>query len=214
MISLREWQLTQKSFKNLIVQASTVDGLDRMQPFPIGMQYSYCYNFRKGDCIQIGQHDKTVMCAINPKTDANRRPRGINRQFIINKLYKNGIINNLIDHTQYFESLPSYKFIVSPEGNGIDCHRHYEELIAGCIPIIEYNSQIEEKYKNCPILYTKDYSEISEEYLIEKYNEMIYTNFDFSRLFLSNYENDTQQYIKMCGNFWIKKNTNKLWYIN
>jgi len=213
MISLREWQLTPKNFKNLIVQASSVEGLDRFQPFPIGMQYSYCYNFRKGDCIQIGHHDKTVMCAIIPNTDVYRRPGGINRQFILNNLHKNGITNRLIDHKQYFETLPSYKFVVSPEGNGIDCHRHYEALIAGCIPIIEYNTKIEEKYKNCPILYTTDYSEINEEYLIKKYNEMIDVPYDFSRLFLSHYDNDMQQYIKRCGNFWIKQKTNRLWYV-
>ena len=213
MTLLREWQSTPKSFKQLIVQASQIDGSDRCQSFPIGMQYSYCYNFKKGDSIQIGQHDKTVLCAINPKTDLYRRPEGINRQFIINNLHKKGITNKLIEHTHYFDALPSYKFIVSPEGNGVDCHRNYEAIIAGCIPIVEYNSQIEEKYKNCPILYTKDYSEINEEYLIKKYNEMIDTQFDFSRLFLSYYDNDTQQYIKRCGNFWIKKITNRLWYV-
>ena len=213
MCSLREWQLTSKYFKDLIVQASHIDGSDSWQPFPIGMQYSYCYNFKKGDSIQFGQHDNTVLCAINPTTDTSRRPCGVNRQFIVNNLNKNGIINSLIDHTQYFEILPSYKFIVSPEGNGLDCHRHYEALIAGCIPIIEYNAQIEEKYKNCPVLYTKDYSEISEDYLLEKYNEMVYTQYDFSRLFLSHYDDDMQQNIKGCGNYWTKKMTNRLWYI-
>lgn len=213
MFSLREWQRTKKNFKNLIVQSSSIDGLDGWQQFPIGMQYSYCYNFKKGVSIQIGQHDKTVMCAIKSNTDVDRRPEGINRQFIINNLHKNGITNTLTDHTQYFETLPSYKFVVSPEGNGIDCHRHYEALIAGCIPIIEYNTQIEEKYKNCPILYTTDYSEINEEYLIKKYNEMVDAPYDFSRLFLSHYDYDTRQNIKGCGNYWIKKMTNRLWYI-
>ena len=213
MSSLKEWQLTSKYFKDLIVQASPIDGSDSWQPFPIGMQYSYCYNFGKGDSIQFGQHDNTVLCAFDLNTDMHRRPCGVNRQFIVNNLNKNGIINSLIDHTQYFEILPSYKFIVSPEGNGLDCHRHYEALIAGCIPIIEYNAQIEEKYKNCPVLYTKDYSEISEDYLLEKYNEMVYTQYDFSRLFLSHYDDDMQQNIKGCGNYWTKKMTNRLWYI-
>lgn len=131
MSSLKEWQLTSKYFKDLIVQASPIDGSDSWQPFPIGMQYSYCYNFGKGDSIQIGQHDNTVLRAFDLNTDMRRRPCGVNSQFIVNNLNKNGIINSLIDHTQYFEILPSYKFVVSPEGNGLDCHRHYEALIAG-----------------------------------------------------------------------------------
>lgn len=38
----------------------------------------------------------------------------------------------------YFNSLSTYKFVISPEG--IDCHRHYEALLARCVPIIEHNS--------------------------------------------------------------------------
>jgi hypothetical protein len=212
MITLREWQLKTKPINDLIIQASSTDGQDRWQPFPIGMQFSYVYNYKKGDSIQIGQHDNTVLCAISSHTDQSRRPIGLNRQLFIHNLRNNDIVNNIINHNEYFETLPSYKFIISPEGNGIDCHRHYEALIAGCIPIIEYNDQIYEKYKDCPILYTKDYSEITEDYLIKKYNEMLDTRYDFSRLFLSFYDNDTQQYIKQCGNFWMNRCTNYVWY--
>ena len=62
------------------------------------------------------------------------------------------------------------------------------------------------------IFYNKDYSEITEEYLMKKYNEMLDTQYDFSKLFLSFYNNDTQQYIKKCGNFWMKRCTNSFWY--
>jgi hypothetical protein len=85
-------------------------------------------------------------------------------------------------------------------------------LFAGCIPIVEYNAIIEEKYNGCPILYTTDYSEITEEYLLQKYKEMIDETYDFSRLFLSYYDIAMQKTIKECGNFWMRKLTNKVWY--
>jgi hypothetical protein len=110
--------------------------------------------------------------------------------------------------------LPNYKFIISPEGNGIDCHRHYESLIAGCIPVIEYNPLIETKYKGCPVLYTRDYREINQEYLNIKYNEMIDQTYDFSKLFLSYYTEEQIKVIKNCGNYWTKKLANKIWYLN
>jgi hypothetical protein len=108
--------------------------------------------------------------------------------------------------------LPKYKFIISPEGNGIDCHRHYEALMAGCIPIIEDNELIREKYKGCPILYTKDYSEITKEYLESKYEEMKNKYYDFSRLFLNYYDDKTQIEIKNNGNYWGNRLTGKTWY--
>ena len=212
MITLREWQIKQKPINDLIFQASSTDGCDKPQPFPIGMNYSYIYNYQKGDLIQIGDHKNTVLCAISETTDIRRRPKGLNRKLFINNLNNNNIKNKLIDQNIYFDLLPSYKFIISPEGNGIDCHRHYEALIAGCIPIIEYNKLIENKYKKCPILFTKDYSEINEEYLLKKYNEMIDNYYDFSCLFLSYYNNKTQINIKKCGNYWINKITNTIWY--
>ena len=125
---------------------------------------------------------------------------------------KNGIQNNELHHEFYFTFLPSYKFVISPEGNGIDCHRHYEALLAGCIPIVEHNPLIEEKYKGCPILYTTDYSEITEEYLQQKYQEMLHTEYDFSRLFLSFYSDEEQKLIKQCGNYWLGQNRLPVWY--
>lgn len=202
--TLREWQKMDTDVPNLIVQASVIDGSDSEQPFPIGMGYKY-----KGQQMK-GLHDKTVMCAIVTETDKRRRPSGINRKEIVQTLEKNGIQNKLTD--TYFDDLPSYKFVVSPEGNGIDCHRHYEALIAGCIPIIEYNDHIQEKYQGCPILYTKDYTEINKEYLTKKYNEMIDTEYDFSRLMLDYYDEEKIKEIKKCGNFWMKSTTGKEWY--
>jgi hypothetical protein len=77
--------------------------------------------------------------------------------------------------------------------------------MAGCITIIEKNSLIEEKYKGCPILWTVDYSEITPEYLDHKYNQMIDAEYDFSRLFLSYYDRETQKLIKTSGNFWLNR---------
>jgi len=212
MYTLREWQNKSKNINDLIVQASVMDGSDSWQPFPIGMNYSYMYNYSKGYKIQLGDHSNTVLSCFSTHTDSSRRPTCKNRQSIMNNLINNNIHNMTLDPSDYFNILPDYKFVISPEGNGIDCHRHYEALIAGCIPIIEYNSMIEEKYKGCPILYTHDYSEITEEYLCQKYETMIDEIFDFSKLQLSYYNYDTQQYIKKCGNFWTTKLTNHRFY--
>ena len=205
LLYFSEWQKLYKDPYKLIVQASSICGGDLWMPFPIGMNWSYVKYFDNNPTWQIGSHDKLVLCAVNITTDKRRRPSGINREQIINTLGKNSIQNIKLERHVYFSSLPSYKFIISPEGNGIDCHRHYEALLAGCIPIIEYNEKIEEKYRGLPILYTKDYSEITPEYLENKYNEMANQQYDFSRLFLSYYSNEQQEEIRKCGSYWIKR---------
>lgn len=206
-MTLKEWQKEQKPVEDLIVQASAPDGSDSFLPFPIGMSYGY-----RADSSQLGSHENLVLCSYLNGTDNRRRPKGLNRRSIEVILQKNGIVNKTLEVRDYFSMLPSYKFVISPEGNGIDCHRHYEALIAGCIPIVEDHPGIREKYKGCPILFTKDYSEITFEYLENVYNSMIETEYDFSCLFLKHYSKDMQNYMKYIGNIWMQRLTGRIWY--
>lgn len=211
--SLYTWQNTYKDISGLIIQASASDGSDAWQPFPIGMSWPFAVHSHLKETLQFGTHSATVLCALKDVTDQYRRgSTQFNRKVFCRTLEKNGIQNNELHHEFYFTFLPSYKFVISPEGNGIDCHRHYEALLAGCIPIVEHNPLIEEKYKGCPILYTTDYSEITEEYLQQKYQEMLHTEYDFSRLFLSFYSDEEQKLIKQCGNYWLGQNRLPVWY--
>lgn len=213
-MTLRAWQQTYKDPKNFIVQASKQDGSDGWLTFPIGMGWQFASNYspERVKRWQQGSHQNAVLCAIQALSDSRRRPNGINRRTIVSNLERSGIKNVKLSGTDYFNDLPCYKFIISPEGNGIDCHRHYEALMAGCIPIIEDNYLVREKYRGCPILFTKDYSEINEFYLEQRYKEMIDQTFDFSRLFLSSYKLEDQIGIKHNGNYWVKKFCYKNWY--
>jgi hypothetical protein len=130
----------------------------------------------------------------------------------LSTLQQNNIHNLSLNPQDYFKNLSEYKFVISPEGNGIDCHRHYEALMAGCIPIIEDRPNIREKYKGCPILFTTDYSEITESYLSEQYEKMSKTIYDFSRLILQTYSEEEQNQIRDNGNYWSQRLSRKRWY--
>ena len=202
MFTLREWQRNPKHKPNLIVNASAVDGSDSPQPFPIGMCY-ICIKYQNLE-TQIGNHENTVFCGIRDYSDTNRRSKSNNRSTIIRTLSSNGIQNTILHSSEYFTSLPKYKFVISPEGNGVDCHRHYEALMAGCIPVVEESEHIRRVYGNCPILYTTDYSEITADYLMKKYDEMIDKTYDFSRLFISSYSSEERTEIKTNSSFWTQ----------
>jgi hypothetical protein len=214
-MKIDEWRNTIKEKKNMIVQASTIEeteGGDGLTEISIGMSYKFWSVYNNGNDeelykkYQIGEYNKLVMCAITETTDINRRKYNtINRKNIIKTLEKNGIINIKLNEIEYFNELTKNKFIISPEGNGIDCHRHYEAIMAGSIPIVEENEIIKKKYGNVPILYTKDYSEITEEYLIEKYNEIIKKDYDYNRMFITNIEETLREKTKKRGNYWMMR---------
>jgi hypothetical protein len=90
----------------------------------------------------------------------------------ITNVSRNGIIDvlqtNNIPHTHdynqpfytYIENLASHRFVLSPPGNGIDCHRTWESLYCGCIPIVLKN-QIYDDWKDLPILQVNSYTDIT-----------------------------------------------------
>ena len=213
-MTLTKWQQLEKPKSELLYNCSEFDRMnDEWVPFSIGLGWSIINNSSPLRDLQIGTHERLVFCAINTDTDQRRRGnQPICRRAIRDTLRHNGIENSYIPNPSYFNELPKYKFIISPEGNGIDCHRHYEALMAGCIPIIEDHEGIREKYKGCPVLFTKNYSEITPAYLEKTYSEMKDQVYDFSRLLLSSYSSEDQVQIRANGNYWSHRLCGRYWY--
>jgi hypothetical protein len=210
-MTLRAWQRLVKPEEELIVAASIQDGSDSWLPWPIGMTYTFSDYNGPLESVMLGPHNKTVLCAVSTATDRGRR-KIRNRASFVQNLAANGI-NNEYNANNYYMSLPSYKFVICPEGNGIDTHRLYETLMAGCIPIVERRPHIADKYRGCPILFTTDYSEINELYLRERYEDMIDKEYDFSALYLSTYSDEEQATIKANSDFWCSTFRVRKWYI-
>ena len=76
-----------------------------------------------------------------------------------------------VTNSKCYDILSEYKFILSPPGAGIDCHRTWEALYSGTIPII-ISSSINEIYTDMPVLIVNDWNEITEKLLKVKYNEI------------------------------------------
>jgi hypothetical protein len=57
-----------------------------------------------------------------------------------------------------------YAFVVSPHGNGLDCHRTWESLVLGNIVIVK-RSSLDPLYEGLPVVIVDDWREISTENL-------------------------------------------------
>lgn len=66
--------------------------------------------------------------------------------------------------TEFWEYLRKYKFIVSPLGNGTDCHRTWEAIVLGVVPIVK-KTYIYPLLKDFPILFVNSYDEVTESLL-------------------------------------------------
>ena len=75
--------------------------------------------------------------------------------------------NSNLPFEEYIGEMSDHLFTISPPGNGIDCHRTWESLYVGCIPIVIKNS-IYNQWQDLPILQVNDYSEVTNE-LLDKF---------------------------------------------
>lgn len=81
-----------------------------------------------------------------------------------------------------------YAFVISPHGGGLDCHRTWEALVLGCIPIIK-TSGLDPVFNDLPVLIVKEWSDINEDLLQTTINDFKNKEFKYDRLLLSYWVN-------------------------
>ncbi|KAJ3149604.1 hypothetical protein HDU89_003657 [Geranomyces variabilis] len=72
--------------------------------------------------------------------------------------------NPTLGHADFLASLKKARFVLSPPGNGIDCHRTWEAVAMGAIPIV-LSSTIDPLYEKAPVLVVNDFREVTPELL-------------------------------------------------
>lgn len=87
-----------------------------------------------------------VYCNFNPETNL------IERNKCLKSIYKNKLIfSKAINFNNYLSELKKSYFCLSPNGNGIDCHKTWEALYLKTIPVVTNSININ-FYRNFPIL--------------------------------------------------------------
>ena len=77
-----------------------------------------------------------------------------------------------------------YAFVVSPPGEGLDCHRTWEALCLGCIPIL-ISSPLDDLFEDLPVLIVSSWSDISQNLLDKTILEYKNRAFNMEKLKLS-----------------------------
>jgi hypothetical protein len=76
-----------------------------------------------------------------------------------------------------------YAFVTSPSGAGMDCHRTWEALALGCVPIVK-RSSMSDVFDGLPVLVVDDWSQVNPAYLQEQAKRLQEQVFDYSKLLL------------------------------
>ena len=173
-----------------IVAANAITFGNKVIPAPYGVQRRMNPN---DDRIEILKHYmekgfprtfRLLYVGINENSHEERK--GLNNLFITNPWAT--VETGRVDFETYLDHMRRCKFVLCPRGNAIDCHRNWETIYMRRVPVMKRTPLLEEMYKDYQVLFVDDYTEITEQLLLDN-NQMFIDaqTQDLSKLDLNNF---------------------------
>jgi hypothetical protein len=88
---------------------------------------------------------------------------------------------SIIPREQVWKRHEQHLFILSPPGNGLDCHRTWEAIILGGIPII-LSTPLDKLYQDLPVVIVKQWEEITLDNLYQWRTRILSRSFNLKKL--------------------------------
>lgn len=156
----------------------------KMHPIPIGIANNY-WPHGSVDTLNRIQKIANTLSKVNllyMNFQINNFP---NERAYVYKKFKNQrfcTIDTPLGFEAYLTKLAESKFVLSPRGYGLDCHRHWESMLMGAIPIIK-SSSLDVLFEDLPALIIHDWDEVTEEFLHQKWEEMSRKEYHLEKLY-------------------------------
>ena len=167
----------------------------KLIPIPIGLENRYCYHGNPNivlDAIKkLSYSPKKIALYLNISIWTCVRERSLVYNMFSKDPYCYTSSNK--QYQDYLQDLSESFFVLCPRGNGLDCHRTWESLYMGAIPIVK-SSAMDAAFDDLPVLIIKDWSEVTKEFLLNKYEEMSQKTFKNERLLMNYWINYINQY--------------------
>jgi hypothetical protein len=175
-LSGQEWEVSNLYPKNWLAQNSLVRDVS---PLPLGVTDNDIMEFDASHITKSKMLYKNFGIQNNPPERQlcdyhvqipNEYVAGSNRQ-------------------EYYKSLAQSYFAVSPDGFGVDCHRHWEALYFNCIPIVTRNTMTEFYSTLFPIIVIDTWEDFNIQHYTEELYAKLISEFDRSLLDIDVYIN-------------------------
>ncbi len=164
---------------------------DRLIPIPTGLERDRWFPHlrKKETIITLPDMEKTGLLYLNftPRTHWSRLPlyeRFLNAEWATMEPGHNGI-----GYLNYVQKIKRHKFVLCPDGNGMDTHRTWETLYLGSYPVVERHVFTEEFAKLLPILVVDHWGEVTEQYLDSVYKDFASREWNMDALKIGYWEN-------------------------
>lgn len=155
----------------------------KLRPLPLGIANKY-WPHGNTDMVkdmrnQLPTIQKNTLLYVNFDTNTNPMRLDIFNYFAQQSF---SYVQKPKPFDAYLHDLAQSKFVISPPGSSLDCHRIWEALLANCIPIV-IHSPLDMILHDLPVLLINDWSEVTECFLHQKYEKMMSRQYNTEKIF-------------------------------
>ncbi len=181
----------------------------KIHPFPYGVQRPI--NRRGGDIdnrIEILKdemdHDFMpskllyINCGIGRNPDRQSMLDFDGKDWVTTRFNENSMYFPYSKYRDFLYEMRGHKFMLCPEGHGMDCHRNWELLYMRRVPVMKFSPYFALLMKDFPVLFVNEWSDVTKEllensnHLFEQAQKLNLTRLDLNLIFNSivqSYEN-------------------------
>ena len=176
-------------------------GHPKLRQLPIGLDYHTMSHEPTADGPQLSSRgQETLLKQFNTRPFWERLPKCYgNFHFAMGHRYAQidrvdayahippdciDYVESRVQRKTTWEQMSRYAFVPSPHGNGLDCHRTWEALALGCIPIVR-TSPLDPLYADLPVWIVQEWNEVTLENMQRVIETMKVSVFDMKKLLLT-----------------------------
>lgn len=156
----------------------------KVVPIPIGLEnhrWGRDYSRKIASLIAqpVALDDRRILIYANFNEWTNIRVRREAASYFQRRPYCTFAQGKSLD--DYLKDLASSIFVISPMGNGMDCHRTWEALLVGSIPVVMH-STLDPLFDELPVILVDQWDDITYSFLFDQLAQMKKKNFNYDKL--------------------------------
>ncbi len=186
-----------------IYATNAIYNADKVIPFPYGLQRQLGDNDNRLEVMkEYVEKDEGkniepskllyINCGLGDERNAKEReylPNFNDKTWTTCRFDKNSKHFPYEEYNLFLDEILEHRFMICPQGHGIDCHRNWESLYLRRVPVMRDHNYFRRLMAGFPVLFVDDWSQITEELLkaseplFEQAQKMDLSQLDLNKMF-------------------------------
>ena len=150
---------------------------DLIHPFPYGLQRQMGKKDKRLKIMkeEVGKDEKLeptkllyINCGLGDERNVKERaylPYFNDKKWATCRFDKNSKFFSYEKYRNFLDEIREHKFMICPQGHGIDCHRNWESLYMRRVPVMKDHLYFRRLMEGLPVLFVDKWEEVTEELL-------------------------------------------------